>query len=390
MAHYASRTFVAALLALVLGVLTPLTASAQREAEPCNNQGCGCGNPPPLVSKGYGPCGCFGNLFDAGCGCGVAKTSAGCCPGQTDYGCGCGVGLVNGCCPGRANVGCGCGVGKDANGCCPGLSNVGCGCGVSKNAQGCCPGQNDTGCGCGKPGPVCGRCGGKLTVCGDCSTTCCHAAYNNNPAISCLTYQGALAPSGNNTLVNAGPWIGYFKKKEPHCTRPNQPYICANIRCNHGACPAGNVGCFDPKSTILLEGGVFKSADEVKAGDRLYNSLTGRSAPVKRVITGPEKIPMVEMGYEGNLLRVTQDHPVLTKDGVKRARDIHVGDVIIDASGNEQILTYAHLGELLDGQIAINFELDISSQDPLERVIVADNIASGDLAVQNSKLPGEE
>jgi hypothetical protein len=122
----------------------------------------------------------------------------------------------------------------------------------------------------------------------------------------------------------------------------------------------------------------------------IYNSLTGRSVPVKRVITGPEEMPMVEMGYEGNLLRVTQDHPVLTKDGLKRARDIHVGDVIIDASGNEQILSYARLGELLDGQIAINFELDIASQDPLERVIVADNIASGDLAVQNSKLPGEE
>jgi hypothetical protein len=192
------------------------------------------------------------------------------------------------------------------------------------------------------------------------------------------------------TYINGGPWIGYFENREPHCFRPNQRYGCANIRCTQGACPAGNIGCFDPKSTILLEGGVFKSADEIQAGDMIYNSLTGRSVPVKRVITGPEEIPMVEMGYEGNLLRVTQDHPVLTKDGLKRARDVHVGDVIIDASGNEQILSYARLGELLDGQIAINFELDIASQDPLERVIVADNIASGDLAVQNSKLPGEE
>ena len=122
----------------------------------------------------------------------------------------------------------------------------------------------------------------------------------------------------------------------------------------------------------------------------IYNPLTGRSAAVKRVITGPEEIPMIEMGYDGNLLRVTQDHPVLTKDGIKRARDIKVGDVILDASGNERTLAYVRAGELLDGQIAINFELDISSSDPLERVIVADNIASGDLAVQNSTLPGEE
>lgn len=228
-------------------------------------------------------------------------------------------------------------------------------------------------------------------MCGDCSTTCCPATYGNNPDFKCITYVWKeRSRNGATTSVGAGPWHGYFENKEPHCTRPNENYVCANIRCKGGACPAGNLGCFDPKATILLQEGVFKSADEVKAGDMIYNPLTGRSAAVKRVITGPEEIPMIEMGYEGNLLRVTQDHPVLTKGGIKRARDIQVGDVILDASGNEQTLAYVRAGELLDGQIAINFELDVSSSDPLERVIVADNIASGDLAVQNSTLPGEE
>jgi len=209
------------------------------------DQGCGCGVSP------LGGC-CLGQV-NVGCGCGVSRIN-GCCPGQTNVGCGCGISkAANGCCPGQTNVGCGCGVSKAANGCCPGVSNVGCGCGVSKNAQGCCPGQNNAGCGCGQPGPVCGRCGGSYTVCGDCSTTCCHAAYGYNPAIKCLTYYGTLAPKGNVTYINGGPWIGYFENKEPHCFRPNQPYGCANIRCTTGACPAGNIGCFDPKSTILLE-----------------------------------------------------------------------------------------------------------------------------------------
>ena len=129
MALYVSRTLVTALLALVIGVLTPLTASAQKEAEPCNNQGCGCGNPPPLKSTGYGPCGCFGREYDNGCGCGSPVKNLGCGCGQSApsaYVCnkcfdntsclGCDKVPYSG----KVDVGCGCGIAKNTDGCCPG------------------------------------------------------------------------------------------------------------------------------------------------------------------------------------------------------------------------------------------------------------------------------
>jgi hypothetical protein len=143
-------------------------------------------------------------------------------------------------------------------------------------------------------------------------------------------------------------------------------------------------------ATVLLEGGTLVEARDVKVGDRIFNSLSGRSFAVKRVLVGPENIPMVEMGFDGHLLRVTQEHPILTADGMKRANTVKVGDHIVDAAGNERVLEYVRLAEIVEGQKVVNFELDVDSSDPIDRLIVADNMTSGDLAVQQGKLPGEE
>ena len=131
-------------------------------------------------------------------------------------------------------------------------------------------------------------------------------------------------------------------------------------------------------------------ASDIRVGDRLYNPLSGRSFAVKRILVGPEEIPMVELGFDGHLLKVTQDHPVLTRDGMKRANTVRIGEVIVDASGNDKVLHYVRLAEIIPGQKALNFELDVDSQDPIDRLIVSDNITSGDLAVQNSELQGED
>lgn len=157
----------------------------------------------------------------------------------------------------------------------------------------------------------------------------------------------------------------------------------------YAKCPVSNLGCFDPSSTLLLEGGRLARAEDIRLGDLLYNSLSGKSFAVKRILSGYEPLPMVEFGFDGYMLRVTQKHPILTRNGVKRAAKIVVGDVITDADGNEKTVEYVRFAEITPGQKVINFELDVNSSDPLDRVIVADNIASADLAVQQSVLPGE-
>ena len=245
-------------------------------------------------------------------------------------------------------------------------------------------------------------CGRQPNACGDCAhqRTCCLATLHPGiaPGANCVAFTGwggCKDCVGNNTGFFSIGWKGYINKITVTYSRSwcaEGGWICGSMRCYENCNTSGlaNIGCFDPKATILLEGGALKAAEDIRVGDLLYNPMSGRSLPVKRVLSGPEKIPMVELGFGGNLLRVTQDHPVLTKDGMRRANKIEVGDVVIDASGNEHAVEYARLAPLINGQMVLNFELDTESNDPIERLIVADNVTSGDLAVQNSALPGEE
>ena len=267
-----------------------------------------------------------------------------------------------------------------------------------------------TDCGCGKPASstfLCRQCDDN-TSCLDCRGI----PFGNHqshcggvcmpPMGHCYAFGGWEGTRfGGHWAFNSNGWGGFILNDEVSMNQQNVRWcagggeICADPsipwRCWTHDCPAGlDRGCFDPTASVLLSNGKVVSASEVKLGDRIYNPLSGRSFPVKKVTAGPETIPLVEIGFGENLLRITQTHPILTASGMKRAKEIKVGDVVIDASGGEQRVQYARLGELKAGQQVFNFELDVDSTDPRDRLIVADNIASGDLAVQNGKLPGEE
>ena len=256
-----------------------------------------------------------------------------------------------------------------------------------------CGATADRGCGCDKPAP--GACGCDLSI------KCCQNAFPPNiaPGITCVAFSdwgGCEDCAGTNKGFYSGTLTYYVDKQYGTCTGSSSigeiipRFMCGSIRCYGANCTAGNIGCFDPGTQILLEGGKLVPASDIRVGDRLYNPLSGRSFAVKRILVGPEEIPMVELGFDGHLLKVTQDHPVLTRDGMKRANTVRIGEVIVDASGNDKVLHYVRLAEIIPGQKALNFELDVDSQDPIDRLIVSDNITSGDLAVQNSELQGED
>jgi len=296
-----------------------------------------------------------------------------------------------------------------------GKKDYGCGCGSGTSCFGC-DGRPYSG-----KTVVCGTCGGSYTVCGDCSSTCCRAAIGSYAGARCISFSGYndMRFSGGIWWIQGfysweGGWYSnnWVDKQSGWCQANG--VICGSMRCYesekdtrdgvnlyntsvaegvwqiaYSHCPISNHGCFDPATTLLLEGGRVIQASDVQLGDRLYNSLSGRSFPVKRILAGEEPLPMVELGYQGYLLRVTQQHPIITNAGVKRAKNIAVGDIILDADGNERRVEYVRFAEVVPGQRVINFELDVDSHDPLDRVIVGENIASADLAVQQSTLPGE-
>jgi hypothetical protein len=98
---------------------------------------------------------------------------------------------------------------------------------------------------------------------------------------------------------------------------------------------------------------------------------------------------MVELGFDGYLLKVTRTHPLLTPKGMKRAENLLQGDSVFDAFGTERTVQYARQAPVDPTQRVINFELESDSNDFVDRLIVGNNVVSGDLSIQNSSLEGE-
>ena len=98
---------------------------------------------------------------------------------------------------------------------------------------------------------------------------------------------------------------------------------------------------------------------------------------------------MIEFGFDGYLLKVTRTHPLLTPKGMKRAEHLLQGDSVFDAFGTERTIQYVRKAPIDPNQRVINFELESNSNSFVDRLIVGNNVVSGDLSIQNSSLEGE-
>ena len=320
------------------------------------------------------------------------------------------------------------GCGTDAT-----INDSRCGCGR--------PGLVDYNCGCGNPAPgecgcnlsvvkVCGECGGSFNACGDCSTTDQGCGCGQPAAGACgcnlsIVNQGCGCGNGtscfgcdnipNSGKTDQGCGCGVLLSSYRECVAFNGfgGADSNGIRVLLGSGRSGNVdqrhcwffngtnytfcgktrltgkGCFDPDTELLLEGGRTAKARNVRVGDRLYNPVTRSSTAVTEIISGPETEAMIEVGFKGYMLKVTRQHPVLTTAGMKRAANLTTKDVVLDALGVEQIIEYVQQAPILPNQKVINFTLDSDSTDYRHRLLVGNNVVSGDLIVQNGHLEGE-
>ena len=299
------------------------------------NQGCGCNLPAP------GECGCNLSVVKV-CGeCGGSFNACGDCS-TTDQGCGCGQPAAGAC------------------GCNLSIVNQGCGCGNGTSCFGCDnipnSGKTDQGCGCGV----------LLSSYREC------VAFNGF---------GGADSNGIRVLLGSGR-SGNVDQRHCWFFNGTNYTFCGKTRLT-------GKGCFDPDTELLLEGGRTAKARNVRVGDRLYNPVTRSSTAVTEIISGPETEAMIEVGFKGYMLKVTRQHPVLTTAGMKRAANLTTKDVVLDALGVEQIIEYVQQAPILPNQKVINFTLDSDSTDYRHRLLVGNNVVSGDLIVQNGHLEGE-
>ena len=95
------------------------------------------------------------------------------------------------------------------------------------------------------------------------------------------------------------------------------------------------------------------------------------------MIEGPEALPLDPLRLRCTTVTTSQTHPVLTAAGLKPAKQLTTGDTIFDARGNPHPVTILETLPIEEGQRVINFNLDATSSDVDQRLIVSDGIITG-------------
>lgn len=143
------------------------------------------------------------------------------------------------------------------------------------------------------------------------------------------------------------------------------------------------LGCFDPATRILMADHSQRRIDEIKAGDLVRNPITGQETPVVRTTIGPEAGKgLFLVGVAGKAVKVTSNHPFMTANGLRMAKDLQKTDRILAADKSfRKIETIEKLTETA-GQIVVNIALATGKFSAEEHMVLADGVVSGDLFLQ--------
>lgn len=186
---------------------------------------------------------------------------------------------------------------------------------------------------------------------------------------------GAVQQSLQN-LNNEGP---------PPSAPPGQAvtFPVKLVKYEAGQCPppaVRNDGCFIKGTKINISKDVAIEIEKLNAGQNVLLA-DGRKAKIQRVIAGPEHKPVVAFETENGLsLTVTNEHPLMTKAGMKLAKDITIGDELKTADGKLTAITSIAKKKYTDN--VYNFELAGTPKEA-DHSVIANGIVSGELYLQN-------
>jgi hypothetical protein len=142
-------------------------------------------------------------------------------------------------------------------------------------------------------------------------------------------------------------------------------------------------GCFALSTKIKMFDGTEKLAVNVERGDRLLNPVTKKSVTVSEVVYGPEEnLGLIMVGIGDNTVKVTTQHPFETQKGLKSAADLTIDDKILTSAGKYQKLTILKVLPPAKNQRVINFIVSSNSKKPIDHMVLADGVVTGDLYLQ--------
>lgn len=138
-------------------------------------------------------------------------------------------------------------------------------------------------------------------------------------------------------------------------------------------------GCIAGDSKITMADHSQKPMDCLKIGD-LVCATDGSAAHISNIWTGSEDKPLIRLEYDGNYLLLTDNHPVKTPDGWRRADRLKVGDEMETIDGSWVKLDGVQ-EEMYEGSV---YNVELSENDGgIARGIYANNLAVGELSIQN-------
>jgi hypothetical protein len=158
-------------------------------------------------------------------------------------------------------------------------------------------------------------------------------------------------------------------------------------------CPEGHscwqrgevLGCFAADTNLAVSETEVRRASTLATGNVLWNPITRTAVAIKNRIIGPEELALVELGYGSKRIRVSTQHPIVTKRGLVQAIDVRLGD---ELQGEDlKFHPVTHVGRGLapatkQSQTVFNFEIDTPSTDPRDHYLLADGIVVGDYFLQ--------
>lgn len=164
-------------------------------------------------------------------------------------------------------------------------------------------------------------------------------------------------------------------------------------------------GCFPPEAQIVMGDGTTKAIKSIRTGDMVWNPVRKKAFAVGAVFAGPEKNPLIEIGFGDKKITVTDTHPLIvraTAEGsikpvalvdessakaepdfrVKKANEVTKDDELLAQDGKFYRVEVLRKLPVQEGQIVYNFELLGDSDHPADHTIASEGIVTGDITAQ--------
>jgi|GEM_PF-2856539 hypothetical protein len=143
--------------------------------------------------------------------------------------------------------------------------------------------------------------------------------------------------------------------------------------------------CLDQDTPILLADGSRVPIRQLIRGDLIRNPATSAVMEAAEVIHGTQADEeMYRIGFGSAVISFTKWHPIMTKSGLKPARDIEAGDLVLGEDGAYHPVTVRQAFTGDPKRSVFNLRLTAASEAGVDHLMSAGGFVTGDFSLQNS------